>query len=446
MERTFKNPGNFAKAQQELKNDQNNAVALVFETPMRHQNGILNDVVLTIKDVFATEDSVTRASSKILENFQPSYNATCVQKLLDQGSLAVGKVNNDELALGGTGTHSAFGLITNPKSNKYYVGGSSSGSVATFTKNVGIALGSDTGDSVRLPASYNGTIGFKPSYGAISRYGMFAYSSSLDTVAYFTHNINDLILTSQALYGKDFKDMTSVEVNIKNIEKTKPHTVLALDFNEFVEPYVAKSFEKLIEKLRQNNIEVKLLKPNLDILRAIKPVYQIVSFSEASSNLANLNGVAFGMRQDAETWTDIMIKTRSTQFGKMVQERLSLGSYFLYSENQKELLEKAQKARRVIKDYFTELHNSADLVIYPTFGGVAPKFGAEKSYDVMDYILTGSNLAGNPSLTIPLGKKYIEEDEVTLPYSVTLDCGIYQDAKLLGYAEYFEEILGGENE
>ncbi|WP_426461013.1 amidase family protein [Mycoplasma hafezii] len=441
MERKFKNLGNFQAAQQELLNDKNNAVAAVYKTKKGCAQGqILSNVVLTIKDVFATDDQVTRASSKILDNFQPSYNATSVQRLLDHGCIPVGKVNNDELALGGTGTFSGYGIITNPLDSSRYAGGSSSGSVATFTKNVGLALGSDTGDSVRLPGSYNGIIGFKPSYGAISRYGMFAYSSSLDTVAYFAHNMNDLILASYALYGVDEKDMTSVHVKMGNVVKTKPNKIIVLDFSEFLEDYTKASFDKLVAKLRNENIKVEIIKPNLDILRAIKPVYQIVSFSEASSNLANLNGIAFGSRVNGNSWEEIMTNTRSAKFGKMVEERLSLGSYFLYEENQKELLVRAQQARRVIKDYLNSLHEQADAVLYPAYVGVAPKFTDTTKHDVMDYILTGSNLAGNPSITIPLAK------HEGLPYSIALDAKIYQDEKLLGYAEYFEEIIGGLND
>lgn len=432
--------GNFENARKELINDKNNAVAYVYDQMKNlNQNGSLSNAVFTIKNVFATDDATTNASSKILENFQPHYNAQVVQKLLNAGAVPVAKVHSDELALGGTGTYSGFGLVRNPIDPERLSGGSSSGSIATLTKNISFALASDTGDSVRLPASYNGKVGFKPSYGAISRYGMFAYCSSLDTVAFFAHNVNDIFEVSKATFGIDNKDMTSVEVKMHQLNMIKPKNVIALDLDEFLEDYVLDSYNKLIEKLIKNGVNVKKIKPDLTILRNIKPVYDIVSYSEASANLANLNGIAFGERKTGENWQEIMTNTRTSGFGKMVQRRLTLGSYYLYSKNQDEIFKKAQKVRRVIKDYLTNLHKNSDVLIYPASAAVAPfiDFSKNKNYDLMEYILTGSNLVGNPSITLPLGKKD------NLPFNIALDSEIYSDEKLLSISLWFEEILGG---
>lgn len=432
--------GNFENARKELINDKNNAVAYVYDQMKNlNQNGSLSNTVFTIKNVFATDDATTNASSKILENFQPHYNAQVVQKLLNAGAVPVAKVHSDELALGGTGTYSGFGLVRNPIDPERLSGGSSSGSIATLTENISFALASDTGDSVRLPASYNGKVGFKPSYGAISRYGMFAYCSSLDTVAFFAHNVNDIFEVSKATFGIDNKDMTSVEVKMHQLNMIKPKNVIALDLDEFLEDYVLDSYNKLIEKLIKNGVNVKKIKPDLTILRNIKPVYDIVSYSEASANLANLNGIAFGERKTGENWQEIMTNTRTSGFGKMVQRRLTLGSYYLYSKNQDEIFKKAQKVRRVIKDYLTNLHKNSDVLIYPASAAVAPfiDFSKNKNYDLMEYILTGSNLVGNPSITLPLGKKD------NLPFNIALDSEIYSDEKLLSISLWFEEILGG---
>lgn len=432
--------GNFENARKELINDKNNAVAYVYDQMKNlNQNGSLSNAVFTIKNVFATDDATTNASSKILENFQPHYNAQVVQKLLNAGAVPVAKVHSDELALGGTGTYSGFGLVRNPIDPERLSGGSSSGSIATLTKNISFALASDTGDSVRLPASYNGKVGFKPSYGAISRYGMFAYCSSLDTVAFFAHNVNDIFEVSKATFGVDNKDMTSVEVKMDQLNMIKPKNVIALDLDEFLEDYVLDSYNKLIEKLIKNGVNVKKIKPDLTILRNIKPVYDIVSYSEASTNLANLNGIAFGERKTGENWQEIMTNTRTSGFGKMVQRRLTLGSYYLYSKNQDEIFKKAQKVRRVIKDYLTNLHKNSDVLIYPASAAVAPfiDFSKNKNYDLMEYILTGSNLVGNPSITLPLGKKD------NLSFNIALDSEIYSDEKLLSISLWFEEILGG---
>lgn len=432
--------GNFENARKELINDKNNAVAYVYDQMKNlNQNGSLSNAVFTIKNVFATDDATTNASSKILENFQPHYNAQVVQKLLNAGAVPVAKVHSDELALGGTGTYSGFGLVRNPIDPERLSGGSSSGSIVTLTENISFALASDTGDSVRLPASYNGKVGFKPSYGAISRYGMFAYCSSLDTVAFFAHNVNDIFEVSKATFGVDNKDMTSVEVKMHQLNMIKPKNVIALDLDEFLEDYVLDSYNKLIEKLIKNGVNVKKIKPDLTILRNIKPVYDIVSYSEASANLANLNGIAFGERKTGENWQEIMTNTRTSGFGKMVQRRLTLGSYYLYSKNQDEIFKKAQKVRRVIKDYLTNLHKNSDVLIYPASAAVAPfiDFSKNKNYDLMEYILTGSNLVGNPSITLPLGKKD------NLPFNIALDSEIYSDEKLLSISLWFEEILGG---
>ncbi|VEU76642.1 amidase family protein [Mycoplasmopsis columbina] len=438
--------GNFEKALYELSNDKNNAVTQLFPfEKSRNINGLLNNAIFTIKDNYATDCAYTSASSRILNNFQASYNATVIDKLLNAGAIRIARVNCDELALGGTGTFSVNGLIRNPLDSERLAGGSSSGSIATLTENISFALGSDTGDSVRLPASYCGKVGFKPSYGAISRYGLFAYASSLDTVAYFTHNVNDAVQISQIAYGQDEKDFTSQNVKIDNVKKTKPTKIGVLNVSK-LNLIVKKEFDKFIELLRSQNIEIEVIEPDKNILNAIKPVYDIISYSEASSNLSNLNGIAFGNRQDGDSWEEIMINTRSNGFGNMVQRRLTLGSFFLHSENQKELFIKAQKARRVISNYLNSLHDKYDFITFPAYADVAPYIEKENvNYGYMEYILTGSNLTGNPSLTIPFIKIN------NLPVNLALDAKIYQDEKLLSYALWIEELIennfkGEENE
>lgn len=434
--------GDFDLAQAELKKNKNNAVAYVYDKALKEGNGLLNNAVFTIKEVFATKDAKTTASSLILENFKPGYNATCVQKLIDAGALRVAKVYCDELALGGTGTFSAFGLIKNPLDKERLSGGSSSGSVATFTDNISFALGSDTGDSVRLPASYIGNVGFKPSYGAISRYGMFAYASSLDTVSYFAHNVNDIAVVSKVLFGVDSKDFTSKEVKIDNVQKLQPKKIGVLNVSKNLSNFVSNNFQELVGKLKTNkNIKVEDIEPQEDLLNAIKAIYDIISYSEASSNLANLNGIAFGSRKEGKSWEEIMTNTRSQGFGKMVQRRLTLGTFFLHSENQKDLFLKAQQGRRLFKEYWDKLHKQYDIVIYPAYADVAPYINKKnKNYKYMEYILTGSNLAGNPSITIP----WIKKDN--LPINLAIDADIYQDEKLLSHALWMEELLGGKHE
>ncbi|WP_027120807.1 amidase family protein [Mycoplasmopsis lipofaciens] len=434
--------GNFYQALEELKNDKNNAVAFIYENPTNNNEGLLKNAVFTIKQNYAVDDSVSNASSKIIESFCPFYNATVIQKLIDNGAQKIAKVHCDELALGGTGTFSSYGIIKNPIDSERLAGGSSSGSVATFTKNISFALGSDTGDSVRLPASYNGVVGFKPSYGAISRYGLYAYSSSLDTVSYFTHNVNDAFIISKVVYGKDDKDFTSKfidEKGFQTIEMVKPQSIALLNVKDNLDLTVAKEYDNLLNLLKKENVQVDLVDVQSDILNIIKPVYDIISYSEASSNLANLNGIAFGSRKEGKNWEETMIKTRSQGFGKMVQRRLTLGSFFLHSANQKELFLKAQQGRKVIKNYYESLHNKYDLIVFPASADVAPFLSKENTkHGYMDYILTGANLVGNPSISIPWIKKG------QLPINIALESKIYNDANLLKYSLWFENFLKGE--
>ncbi|QSF13652.1 amidase family protein [Mycoplasma sp. Mirounga ES2805-ORL] len=429
--------GDFNLAIKELKNDKNNAVAHLFENSIsENKNGTLADAIFTIKETYATEDASTTASSNLLVGFKPSYTATAVQKLIDAGAVKVAKVHCDELALGGTGLYSNNGLIVNPLDSSRLVGGSSSGSAATFTNNISFALGSDTGDSVRLPASYNGILGFKPSYGAISRYGLFAYSSSLDTVSYFTHNVNDTFVIAKTLFGQDNKDFTSKDIYLGNeIEARKPKKIALLNVESNLEKNVKKQYQFLREKFSQHQIDFDYIDINKDLLDLVKIVYEIISFSEASSNLANLNGVAFGQRESGETWSEIMKNTRSKGLGYMIQRRLTLGAYFLHQDNQKEMFVKAQKIRRLIKNYWDNLHNNYDLVVFPASANVAPLIGIElnKSFGYMDSILTTANLAGNPSITIP----WIKVNN--LPVNIALESKIYEDDRLLSHALWMEE-------
>ncbi|VEU78139.1 amidase family protein [Mycoplasmopsis columbinasalis] len=436
---SFKVKGNLEQALVELKNDKSNSVTVVLgQSPVSPKTSELKDVVFTLKANYAIQDIECAASSKILKGFKPSYNATVVQKLLEAGAIPAAQVNCDELALGGTGTYSCNGLIRNPLDPKRLVGGSSSGSVATLTDNIGFALGSDTGDSVRLPASYNGKVGFKPSYGAISRFGLYAYASSLDTVAFFTHNVSDAVKVSQCTYGIDSKDFNTKKVGIQNVQKTKPQKVGVLkidNLNSQLSNAYQKLFKELSKEFKGDEI-FEWVEVDEKILTAIKPVYDIISYSEASSNLSNLNGIAFGNRKDGENWEQIMTNTRSQGFDKMVQRRLTLGSFFLFASNQEELFLKAQKARRVIVEYLKSLHNKYDVLVFPASADKAPLIdGTSPSYGFMDYILTGSNLGGNPSISIPFTKVD------GLPVNLALDAKLYADDKLLSYALWFEEFL-----
>lgn len=435
----IKHTADIAKAIKSLHDNKNNAVAHTYSN-LSFSDGPLNNATITVKDLFATDDAPTQASSEILKGFTPKYNATIINKLKASGGVIVGKTHMDELALGGTGTYSAFGQIVNPLDSKRIIGGSSSGAAASLTKDISIAIGSDTGDSVRLPASYVGKVGFKPSYGAVSRFGMFPFASSLDTVGWITHNVNDAAEVSKVLYGIDEMDMTTKEVLISNIEKSKPKKVAYLkNVIDSISPSMKEEFNNLINKLRDQDIQVEEVAMSQEYLDAINIVYAIVSYAEVSSNDANLTGVIFGQRRKGKDWDEIMEKSRTNGFGSMVQRRLTLGAYFLSIENQKDIYERALKVRRLIVEAFNRIYDNFDLLISPATT-IAPLIDEKRETNWFTSFLTHSNLEGSPSIVLP----YAKEDD--MPYGLSLDTRIYNDEKLLSYALYIEELLGGEHE
>ncbi|MDZ7293166.1 amidase family protein [Mycoplasmopsis pulmonis] len=436
----FKQKGNFQKALQELSKDTNNVVSQVIDK-QNENDGILKGVVYTLKDNYATKEYETKASSKTLENFKPLYNSSVYQRLVDQGASMVAKVHCDEFGLGGTGTFSAYGIIKNPLDSTRLAGGSSSGSAASMFYDIGFSIGSDTGDSVRLPASWIGKVGFKPSYGAISRYGLFTYASSLDTVAYFSHNVSDAIVLSKVLYGKDKKDMSSVEVSLEKTQETKPKKIAYFNcFNELSKE-VAQSFKNLIKFLESQGIEMVKIEIDYQMMNNIKYVYDIISYSEAFSNLSNIKGLHFGKtfdKDDFDSWKELCLKNRSTFFGDMVQRRLLLGSIFLDENNIDQTFFKAKRLRYSIYKYLSKIFEENEVLIYPAYKDIAPKFDEQNEQNYMDFILSSSNLVGNPSITIPFGTKD------NMPFGININTNLYEDAKLLSYSLYFEKILKGQ--
>ena len=431
--------GDIKKSIDELK--ENIAVSYVFNNPF-FQEGILNGATITIKDLFTTKEGTTQGSSKILKGFKPSYDATSIEKIKKSGAAIVAKVQCDELGLGGTGEFSAYGLIRHPLDKDRLIGGSSSGSMATFSNNISLALATDTGDSTRAPASYNGFVGFKPSYGAISRFGVLAYASSLDTVGMFSHDVHDVIEFSKVLFGKDEKDFTSKDVELPSQELIKPKKVAILvDEKNVLSPKVKNKFRKFIKLLREDDVEIKQVKINIELLKVIKIVYSIISYSEASSNDANLNGISFGERVFGQDWKEIITNTRTEGFGKMVQRRFTLGAFFLSAKNQEDIFIRAQKVRRLIKNAFNKIYNEHDLLIFPSTE-IAPLAKEEKSRDWFASYLVVANLIGNPSISIPFSK--IDK----MPFGISLDTKLYSDKKLLSYALYIEKLIlkGGDYE
>ena len=432
----IKNKGNFANALKELKD--NKAVSHLYSKESSTQ-GSLSKSVFTIKDNYATSDAITQGSSKVLENFKPLYDATVIKKIKEAGGSIVAKVHLDEFGLGGTGEHSAYCDLEHPKFKDRMIGGSSSGSAYTFSDNIFAALGSDTGDSVRLPASFIGKVGYKPSYGAISRYGLFPFASSLDAVGYFGHNVNDIIELSKVLFGKDPMDMTSREVEKPEADIVKPKSVGVLTNVETLEKYQVDAYQDTIDKFKKDGIEVKEFTIDQKLLNALDVVYQVIAYSEAISNYSNITGISFGQAKDGKDSKEITINTRSAGFGYMVQRRFTLGAYFLSKTHQEETFVKAKQVRRLIVEAFKEIYKQVDLLAFPA-STVAPllKEGKKKTWDI-SYLIHG-NLAGTPSISLPIWKHN------DMPFNISLDADLYQDKKLLSHSLYIEKLLGGNNE
>lgn len=371
------------------------------------------------KDNYSIKGELTTGSSNILKDYYPVYNATVAEKLNAANAISIGKTVLDELAMGGTGMNGHTGVVNNPwsKDHSRMSGGSSGGSAAAVSSGIiPFALGSDTGDSVRKPAAYCGCVGFKPTWGRISRFGLFPFACSIDHVAYFTRTVKDSAYVLEVLAGQDPKDMTcstkKVEEYSKNLNpelKGKKIAIIKGIDDSLSDKRVQSNFLATVELAKKAGAEIIEKEIDMRLLKAIYPVYMVISCSEATSNDANLDGIKFGPRSKGENFVDTIMKTRTEGFSELIKRRFVLGSYCLAKENQKELLLRAQKIRRLIVDAVNEILNSVDAILVPASGTVAQPFEGAKDEKLSENYLIGenhlaiANFAGLPSLTIPSG-------------------------------------------
>lgn len=415
------------------------------------EDNLLYGIPYCIKDNFSTKDIKTTGSSNILNNYVPIFDATVVKRLKENKCVLIGKTTLDELAMGGSGTTGHRGTTQNPFSldHSRLCGGSSCGSASVVASSiVPFAIGSDTGDSIRKPASYCGLVGLKPTWGRISRFGLFPFATSMDHVGLFTRNVEDSKIVLQAIEGRDELDYTSsFESNKNYIEKDgkglagKKLVVIKEIFESCEDEYIKDQFKKLLEKLKKCGVIITFVNFNINLLRACFPTYYIISCAEATSNNANLDGVRFGNRKEGDTYLDVMKNTRTEGFGKQVKHRFILGSYSLLSENQEEVFLRAQKARSVIVSRYNSILDSCDAILGLAAPTIAPKF--DKEHDKMsDYYLIGenhlclANFAGVPSITIPMGIK----DE--MPFGLNITNSKFKELELLDVASNIEKITG----
>lgn len=367
---------------------------------------LLTGVPFAVKDVILVEGIKNTCASKILENYIAPYDATCIKKLKKFNSVLLGKTNLDEFAMGVSTENSAFFKTRNPKDKERVPGGSSGGSAAAVSANMSVfALGSDTGGSIRQPASFCGVAGLKPTYGRVSRYGLSALASSLDQIGPIAKNIEDIEIVFNAIKGKDPNDSTSMEVE----EKEKEKLSIGLPKEYFVgglDPLVEKSIEEAINKIRKTGFETKEI--SLPHTKYAIAAYYIINTSEASANLARYDGIRYGLSQGEETDSlfEVYSKTREKGFGPEVKRRIILGTYALSSGYYDAFYLKAQKVRRLVANDFEDAFKEVDLILSPVSPFPAFKIGEKKDDPLSSYlcdIYTASiSLAGLPALSFPL--------------------------------------------
>ena len=415
------------------------------------ETGLMRGVPIALKDNVCTKGILTTAASNILKNYVPVYDAEIVTKLQKAGAVCIAKSSMDELAMGGTNLTANIGPAHNPYDVTRITGGSSGGSAALVASGVvPMAIGSDTGDSVRKPASYCGVVGVKPTYGRISRYGVIPYASSLDHVGYFTRAIEDACISLEVLAGRDDRDMTSSYREVPKYSALlnsdmhgKKIAILSNVVDSIKNKETVKLFNDLMEELRKRGAVVEEYTFDEALMRAILPTYYLIANCEATSNHSNLDGIRFGVRKEGADMAEIMTNTRTEGFGPLIRRRFVIGSYGLFEENQERLFRKAQKVRRLIVDAMKECLKDYDCIIAPASSSIAPHIEGDYNEDQLseDYLVSENymamaNFSGYPSMTVPMG--FIEG----CPIGVNLTTRAFDEETMFDIGKAIEEITG----
>ena len=405
-------------------------------------NKKLPGIPLAVKDLFCTKNIRTTAGSKILENFIPTYESTVTQNILNEGGIIIGKLNCDEFAMGSSNETSFFGNVQNPISENLVPGGSSGGSSSALAAKLTPAtIGTDTGGSIRQPASFTGTVGLKPTYGSCSRYGIVAFASSLDQAGPMTQNVKDCALMLEVMSSYDNKDSTSVDFKRGQYLKDLNENIKGKKIG-IPKQYRVDGMPKEIDELWKKGMKIiednggEIVEINLPNTNYALPTYYIVAPAEASSNLARYDGVKYGFRSKGENLIDMYEKTRSEGFGDEVKRRIMIGTYVLSSGYYDAYYLKAQKVRRLIKNDFDEAYKKVDAILTPSTPSSAFKIG-EKTDDPVsmylnDIFTVPVNLAGLPAISIPaghdkegyplglqvIGKAFDEQNILNIAYSI----------------------------
>lgn len=405
----------------------------------------LAGVPAAIKDNMCTKGILTTCSSKILENFVPSYSAEAVRNLEKAGAVMIGKTNMDEFAMGSTTETSAYGITRNPHNTEHVPGGSSGGSCAAVAAcECSYALGSDTGGSIRQPSSFCGVTGIKPTYGTVSRYGLIAYGSSLDQIGPIAKDVTDCAAILEAISSYDKKDSTSIQredldftsalvADVKGMKIGIPRDY----FGEGLDPQVKAAIEKVAGVLEENGALLEEF--DLSLVEYAIPAYYVIASAEASSNLSRFDGVKYGYRTgEYEGLHNMYKKTRSEGFGPEVKRRIMLGSFVLSSGYYDAYYLKALRTKALIKKAFDQAFERYDMILAPAAPTTAPKIGESLSDPIKMYLgdiyTISVNLAGLPGISLPCGK-----DDKGLPIGMQLIGDCFQEKKIIRAAYTFEQ-------
>ena len=407
--------------------------------------GPLAGVPIAIKDNMCTEGVLTTCSSKILGNFIPQFSSEAVKRIEEAGAVVIGKTNMDEFAMGSTTETSAYGPTKNPWNTEHVPGGSSGGSAAAVAANECFcALGSDTGGSIRQPASYCGVVGMKPTYGTVSRYGLVAYGSSLDQIGPLCKDVTDCATIMEVIASHDLKDSTSVERKDTDFTSALVDDVKGMRigipkdyFGEGLDPDVKASVLNAVEVLKAKGAIVEEF--DLSLVEYAIPTYYTIAAAEASSNLERFDGVKYGYRaKDYEGLHNMYKKTRSEGFGPEVKRRIMLGSFVLSSGYYDAYYLKALRVKALIKKAFDEAFAKYDVIIGPAAPTTAPKLGSSLSDPIKMYLsdiyTISVNLAGLPGMTVPCGT-----DKNGLPVGMQLIGNCFEEKKLIQTAYTYEQ-------
>ena len=410
----------------------------------------LPGIPIAIKDLFCTKNIRTTAGSKILENFVPTYESTVTQNILDEGGIVIGKLNCDEFAMGSSNETSYFGNVQNPVSENLVPGGSSGGSSSALAAKLTPAtIGTDTGGSIRQPASFTGTVGLKPTYGSCSRYGIVAFASSLDQAGPMTHDVKDCSLMFEVMSTYDTKDSTSVDFKRENYLTNLNENIKGKKIG-IPKEYRVDGMPKEIDELWEKGIKIikenggQIIEISLPNTNYALPTYYIVAPAEASSNLARYDGVKYGFRSKGENLIDMYEKTRSEGFGDEVKRRIMIGTYVLSSGYYDAYYLKAQKVRRLIKNDFDEAYKKVDAILTPSTPSSAFKIGEKLNDPVSMYLndifTVPINLAGLPAISIPAG-----HDKKGYPLGLQVIGKAFDEQSILNIAFALEKNISFKN-